>query len=1054
MEQCRCQSEDSENFDYIGFCDNEECERFYCEQCQGDHAAHPEDVLVGQELEEYMEYVTSPEYEKEIEQQELAQEFTEFYERIIKENEEETKMFYLIIQYLKDGNADELVKLLDKIKQTKVEFDNNKPMQISKQMDEYRKRIRALDEKFPTGDVQKRQKKIELMNKGRQLFKQQEYFEALENLQQAIGIDNDYVEAILIKAQTQIQLENYDEAITGCDYVIQIDRLNGEAYYLKIIALLLSQKYDVINEALRVAYRKISYKFTFNTLNLINQLEKQSPAVQQHLSQLNYDFKHSLFSLINYEQITAQISQQYLTQFVAIIRLADQEEINRTLFQYNQNFEVVEEYQKQYDVDIRPKLDEKEWKKMVEWLENYKKNQEQQQAQAALTQGDDQQGGNQQGENQQGENQQRDDQQGDNQQRENQQRENQQRDDQQGDNQQGENQQRENQQRDDQQGDNQQRENQQRENQQRDDQQGDNQQRENQQRENQQRDDQQGDNQQRENQQRENQQRDDQQGDNQQRENQQRENQQRDDQQGDNQQRENQQRENQQRDDQQGDNQQRENQQRENQQRDDQQGDNQQRENQQRENQQRDDQQGDNQQRENQQRENQQRDDQQGDNQQRENQQRENQQRDDQQGDNQQRENQQRENQQRDDQQGDNQQGENQQRENQQRDDQQGDNQQGENQQRENQQGDNQQGDSQQGKNQQGGNQQGDQNKNQQSDQQSKDQLQTQSASVTQVSNTDGNESSRVQSEINNFYSDSQSVSVTQSEQQESIVKPQGGSITEQPSSQIVDQFNNFLQDASTIQEQPRAQGQAPLTQNPHQDTNQLNKDFQGFLSDGKPDQETPNEQQQIENPEKEKAKIIPTPKPEQQLSDFYKEDSQDQNNQPNERAQQAAVAQEVTPQVQKDLQNFLSGQEQYQQQQQQEQDITTLDETKRLLQVLKYCDQTIKKGNAAHQFYFKKAMTLKQLNDFDNAMDNLDIAIEKNDNQASQANYYYQKALLLIRLDALDLALNNFDEAISRNPNEIQYYKEKGNVLIKQDRLNEAEDCFQQAKQITEAIK
>ncbi|CAK69523.1 unnamed protein product (macronuclear) [Paramecium tetraurelia] len=808
MEECECKKEENENPQFIGFCENDECGDFYCENCKGDHAGHREDTLEGQELEEFLEQMNSPEYQKEVEQQALAEEFSEYYERILKENEEETKMFYQIVQYLKDGNADELVKLLDKIKQTKVEFDNNKPMQISKKMDEYRKRIKDLDDQFPTGNLEDRKKKIELMNKGRQLFRSGEYYEALQNLQEAIKIDNNYVDAILIKAQTQIQLENYNDAVACCDYVIQIDRLNGEAYYIKIIALILGQRYDVLNEALRQAYRKISYKFTFNTLHLINQLERSSPTVKKHLSELNYDLKRSLFSLINHEEITTQICQQYFTQLVVIIKLADQEEINHALMQYNLNFEVIEEYQKQYDVDIRPKLDEKAWYQMVEWLENYQKqkmeNQLDQQfiyqlnirSQGQIstdnpsasqisntgTAGNENPGEPPTGIVSEISQFYQDSQLG-------------------------------------------------------------------------------------------------------------------------------------------------------------------------------------------------------------------------------------------------------------------------------------QTAQFQQQKdvsNVQAESQIPEQNPtlpavNTQNQQQNQNEIQT----------PGGQSSSQFQSEFSKFIENQQinQAAANEQQQQEPVVRPLDEQITQQPSNQFVNQLNNFLQDSATnqtnpSQEQPKAEGQIPENENVNQTPNQFNSQLENFLNGSQPNQETPNEQQQIQNPVKEMAKLIPTQKTEQQLADFYKDEPKDKNDQSKEKDQQAAG---VTPSIQQELQNFLNGQEykateqQPTDQQQQDKEEITFDETKRLEQVLKFCNETIKKGKPDHQIYFKKAMILKKLNDFENSMENLDYAIQMKE---TEANYYYQKALLLIKLDALDLAIVNFDEAISRNPNEPNYYLEKGNELKRQNILNEAEICFELARQKSEAIK
>ncbi|CAD8077254.1 unnamed protein product [Paramecium primaurelia] len=374
--QCECKNEDNPDIEYIGVCQNEECkEELFCEKCKGLHADHEDDTLVGEEFNQFIEEFCSPEYQMRLEKEQILNEFIIYYDNIQKENIEEGKMLNDVQKYFKEQNFLEIVKNLDKIKKYKEDLDNNKAAEIRKKLNEYKRLIKELDNKYSSEDNQVREQKLNYLQKGKELFHAQLYSESLENLEQALKIDNDCVDAILLKSQTLIQLENFDFAITACDQIIKKNKLNIEAYFIKIIALLLSQKYDKVYEELKKANHNCSYNFYCNIINLIKQLEICSNKVKQTLSKLNYDLKERLQSLILFQEMPAQMIKQYFTQLIQIIQLADQDEINHALFQYNLNFEIFEEDQIQYFVDLRPKLDNEAWQQMIKFLESLKEQQ-------------------------------------------------------------------------------------------------------------------------------------------------------------------------------------------------------------------------------------------------------------------------------------------------------------------------------------------------------------------------------------------------------------------------------------------------------------------------------------------------------------------------------------------------------------------------------------------------------------------------------------------------------------------------------------------------------
>ncbi|CAD8175289.1 unnamed protein product [Paramecium pentaurelia] len=380
QQQCECKIEGNMNIQIIGICLNEECsEEWFCQNCIGNHDNHKNDLKIGDQMDQLLEKYNSANNQKFIEADEKFQKLQEYYEQIEQENKNETKMLEDLQLFIKQENYDGISKYFEQFKKFKQQIDNNKPASIFKELNRQLNELKQLDFSDLLDDeiAKKNKAKIkEHLTQAKLLFDAQKFNEALQILESSLEINNECVDALLLKSQTLIQLEMFDDAINYCNQIIKLNKQNFEVYVLKSIALLFIQKFNDAVDELKNVHLIQSFRFYYTILNLFQELEGFSLVVKTLTQSPTFNLKKQLQTLITNQQIPSQMVRQQLTIIIEIIKLANQNEIQKALFSFNQNFQVIGDYQQLQEVDLRPNIDPKQWQEIVEYLDQKCKKQD------------------------------------------------------------------------------------------------------------------------------------------------------------------------------------------------------------------------------------------------------------------------------------------------------------------------------------------------------------------------------------------------------------------------------------------------------------------------------------------------------------------------------------------------------------------------------------------------------------------------------------------------------------------------------------------------------
>ncbi|CAD8179822.1 unnamed protein product [Paramecium octaurelia] len=380
LQQCECKIEGNMKVQIIGICLNQDCsEEWFCQNCVKNHDGHEKDLQSGDQMDQLLQQYNSAENQKFLEADEKFQKLQEYYNSVLQENQNDIKMLDNLQKFIEEENFEGINKYLDQFKKYKQQIDNNKPAQIFKELDSRLNDLKKLDfsDLFEDEANRKRKAKVkEDLTQAKQFFDAQNFNEALQILEHSLEIDKEFIEPLLLKIQTLIQLEIFENAINYCNQLIQTKKQNFEVLFLNSIVLLFISKYDESEKELYNAYRNSPYRFYWLILNLIEELEETCTVAKDFIKLQNFDLKQQLQSLIKYNEIPPQILKQQISIIIQFIKLVDKKDLQKALFQFNQNFQVIDDYRKQHDVDIRPNIDPKKWQEVLNYLETKFKTQD------------------------------------------------------------------------------------------------------------------------------------------------------------------------------------------------------------------------------------------------------------------------------------------------------------------------------------------------------------------------------------------------------------------------------------------------------------------------------------------------------------------------------------------------------------------------------------------------------------------------------------------------------------------------------------------------------
>ncbi|CAD8213903.1 unnamed protein product [Paramecium octaurelia] len=122
-----------------------------------------------------------------------------------------------------------------------------------------------------------------------------------------------------------------------------------------------------------------------------------------------------------------------------------------------------------------------------------------------------------------------------------------------------------------------------------------------------------------------------------------------------------------------------------------------------------------------------------------------------------------------------------------------------------------------------------------------------------------------------------------------------------------------------------------------------------------------------------------------------------------------------------------------------------TLKYLNRFEEALENYDLAIQKNPEDFDYYINKAITLDEMDRFEEALEHFDLAIQKN---LEDPDYYNYKAVTLDKMNRLEEALKYYDLAIQKNPEESYFYFNKANTLDKMNRLKDALENYDLAIQ------